>query len=123
MDSERGQSNNGGVDHDEMMKEAQSWKTDIMDNYSGTPACDIPMMILINKKNSEAVAHTAGSGMHVRDHADLGRQGGITHEQLMELAINNGFSSWYVVSITELLATTETALYVLVSLCNHDYAS
>ena len=95
MDSERDQSNNEGVDHDEMMREAQSWRTDIMDNHSGTPACDIPMMILINKKESEAAAHVAGSGTQDHSDVDLGHQaGGIVREQLVDLATNNGFSLW-----------------------------
>lgn len=94
MDGERGQSNNEGiVDPEEIMREAQAWKTDIVDNCCGssTPTCDIPMMILINKKDSKAAAHI-GSG---QDHSDLRQQGGITtNEQLVELASSNGFSLW-----------------------------
>ncbi len=73
------------------MREAQAWRTDIMDNYSGTPACDIPITILINEKDSEAAAAT-GSGR--QGHSDLGCQGGTIHEQLVDLANSNGFSSW-----------------------------
>ena len=84
-----GQSSNERVD--EMMREAQAWKMDIMDNYpQGITSCDIPMMILINKKDSE----TAWSG---QDNSDLGHQEGaiiMTQEQLVDLATSNGFSSW-----------------------------
>ena len=98
VDSERGQSTDEGLDLSEVMREAQAWKTDIMDNHSGgSPACDIPMMVLINKKASGAAAAPAvgGSGMLPQDHGELERhQGGINHEQLVDLATNSGFSSW-----------------------------
>ena len=105
MGSERGQSTDEGLDLGEVMREAQSWKTDIMDNHSGgSPACDIPMMVLINKKKaSEAAAapavHVGGSGMPPQDHGELEHhQGGINHEQLVDLATNSGFSSWFVLN-------------------------
>ena len=73
-----------------MMMEAQAWKMDIVDNYPVPTLCrDILMMILINKRDCEAVVHV-GSGQDYR------HQGEITQEQLVELATNNGFSSWYV---------------------------
>ena len=74
------------------MREAQAWRTDITDHYFGTPGCDIPMIILINKKDhSEAAAHAAGSGREDH-HSDLEGQGGMTHEQLVDLAVSDGFS-------------------------------
>ena len=94
MDSDRGQPNEEVNWHDKMMREAQAWKTDIMDNrYSSTTACDIPMMILVNKKeNGKAAA--AESGIQ-QEHSDLEHQGETTWaEQLVDLATNNGFSSW-----------------------------
>ena len=97
VDSDGGQPNEWVNWHDEMMREAQAWKTDIMDNrYSGTStpsACDLPMMILVNKKeNSEAAA--AESDIQ-QEHGDLEHQGETTRaEQLVDLATNNGFSSW-----------------------------
>ena len=75
------------------MRDAQAWRRDITDHYSGTLACDIPMMILINKKDSEAAAYAAGSGRQGHC-SDLEGQGGMTHEQLVDLAVSNGFSSW-----------------------------
>ena len=68
LDGERGQSSNEGIDPNEMMQEVQAWKTDIMDNYSGTSTpSDTPMMIFINKKDSKAATH-AWSG---QDNSDL----------------------------------------------------
>jgi hypothetical protein len=78
------------------MRGAQAWRTDIMDNYSSTPACDIPMTILINEKDSEAAATSAAARSGSQGHSDLEHQleGGMTHEQLVDLAISNGFNSW-----------------------------
>ena len=78
--SERGQSSNIiGVDPDEILTEVQAWKTDIVDNHPTTPR-NMPMMILVNRRDNEAEAPTR-SRQNV-NHSDLGYQlqGELTQE-------------------------------------------
>lgn len=68
------------------MTEAQAWKTDILDNSTSTPQ-ELPMMVLVNKRESETE--------HGLEHNDDGQESEMNEEYLSDIALKNGFTSWY----------------------------
>ena len=65
------------------MREAQTWKTDILANSHYTPQ-DLPMMVLVNERETETECREQINGKDEK----------LDQEQLSELAIKNGFTSW-----------------------------
>ena len=68
------------VDPGEILKQAQGWKVDILDNCLCSPQ-DLPMMVLVNNKQ--------GVNEHDSDENRV-----TNRAELVELAIKNGFASW-----------------------------
>ena len=77
------------VDPNEVTREARDWRMDIMDNCPR----DFPTVLLVNKKGHSK--HCTCEADHCKDHSD-GKQGQI--DQLVGLAINSGFTTWYTVT-------------------------